>query len=260
MTCSPLGPVGSSDHEAILTKIAFRKPREESVTRTLWQWDDANWEAMKRHLAHTDWDRLLQGDVDRQVEQLTGALLEAQSHWVPNKQHRTLASDQPWFGPQCRAASDEKFQAWRTYKRHPSWRNRQRHREAADYMENIQAWAREQWVEDKKRKLRGGNIGSKQWWSLVKDCQGEVKESSIPSLQRGDGVVASSTSEKVNVLAEHFSRKMTVPDPTRPPPSIPVVAGDSICSLTTTEEEVRVALTSLNESKATGPDGVSPGL
>ena len=29
--CSPLGPVGSSDHEAVLTKINFSRPREESV-------------------------------------------------------------------------------------------------------------------------------------------------------------------------------------------------------------------------------------
>ncbi|MPC66707.1 hypothetical protein E2C01_060859 [Portunus trituberculatus] len=164
VTCSALGPVGTSDHEAILTRISFKRPQEVCVTRTLWQWEDADWEGLRRHLAHMDWDRLLQGDVDRQVELLTEALMGAQGRWVPNKQHTTLASDQPWFGPQCRAASDERFQAWRTYKRHPSWRNWQRHREEAAYMEDVQAWARVQWVEDMKRKLKGGNIGSKQWW------------------------------------------------------------------------------------------------
>ncbi|KAK3857952.1 hypothetical protein Pcinc_035825 [Petrolisthes cinctipes] len=35
--CSSMGPVGSSDHEAILTKITFKRPRDESITRTLWQ-------------------------------------------------------------------------------------------------------------------------------------------------------------------------------------------------------------------------------
>ena len=32
--CFPLGPVGTSDHEGILTRIDFRKPRDESTTRT----------------------------------------------------------------------------------------------------------------------------------------------------------------------------------------------------------------------------------
>ena len=80
-----MGPVGSSDHEAILTSISFKRPREESVTRTLWQWEDVNWEGLRRYLTQIDWDRLLQGDVDRQVEQVTDALLGVQGRWVPNK-------------------------------------------------------------------------------------------------------------------------------------------------------------------------------
>lgn len=32
--CSLLGPVGSLDHETILNKISFRRPRVESVIRT----------------------------------------------------------------------------------------------------------------------------------------------------------------------------------------------------------------------------------
>lgn len=45
--CSPLGPVGSSDHEAILTKIRFRRPREESMTRMPWQWESADWSGLQ---------------------------------------------------------------------------------------------------------------------------------------------------------------------------------------------------------------------
>ena len=33
----PPGPVGTSDHKVILTRINFRKPRDESTTRTYWQ-------------------------------------------------------------------------------------------------------------------------------------------------------------------------------------------------------------------------------
>ncbi|MPC47476.1 hypothetical protein E2C01_041224 [Portunus trituberculatus] len=40
--CSSLGPVGSSDHIGILTRIFFKRPRDDISTRTLWQWDKAN--------------------------------------------------------------------------------------------------------------------------------------------------------------------------------------------------------------------------
>ena len=256
--CSPLGPVGSSDHEAILTRLAYRRPRDESTTRILWQWEDADWEQLRRCLGQTDWAGLLRGDVDQQAELLTKALLEAQTRWVPHKQHKSRTSDQPWFGPQCRVASDNKYRAWRTYKRNPTRRNKDRYRAAATHMEATQVWAREQWVESKRRKLRGGHVGSKQWWDLVKDSQGEATDSTIPPLLTENGGTASSTTDKVNLLARHFSRKMTVPHPSRPPPSLPVVAGLRLTSLAVTEREVRAALATLVETKAVGPDGVSP--
>ncbi|MPC37272.1 hypothetical protein E2C01_030747 [Portunus trituberculatus] len=51
---------------------------------------------------------------------------------------------------------------------------------------------------------------------------------------------------------------MTVPYPTKLPPSLPVVAG--LTAITTNEGEVRAAFTPLEENKAVGPDGVSPRL
>ncbi|MPC61311.1 hypothetical protein E2C01_055381 [Portunus trituberculatus] len=85
--CSPLGPVGTSDHEAILTRILFRRTKDESSTRTLWQWEDTNWEQLRRCLEKTNWASLSQGDVDQQVERLTEVLLGAQERWVLHKQH-----------------------------------------------------------------------------------------------------------------------------------------------------------------------------
>ena len=35
--CEPLNFVGTSDHAAVLTKVHFRRPREERYTRTLWR-------------------------------------------------------------------------------------------------------------------------------------------------------------------------------------------------------------------------------
>ena len=260
VSCSPLGPVGSSDHEAILTRITFRRTRDESSTRTLWQWENANWEQLRRCLATANWASLLQGDVDQQAVRLTEVLLGAQERWVPHKQHRVRSSDQPWFGPQCRAASDNKYRLWRIYKRNPTRRNKDRHKEAAAQMEATQTWAREQWVESKKRKLRGGHIGSKQWWDLVKDTQGKDTTSTIPPLLKDSGELLMNNKDKVDFLAQHFARKMTVPHPTKLPPSLPVVAGERLTSVTTTEGEVRAALSALEENKAVGPDGVSPRL
>ncbi|KAK4318557.1 hypothetical protein Pmani_010466 [Petrolisthes manimaculis] len=207
--CSSMGPVGSSDHEAILTKITFKRPRDESITPTLWQWESADWCKLRNSLEQTDWESVLQGDVDQQVE---------------------------W------STSNDKYRAWRRYKRHPTRHNRTLLRAATARLVTTQAWAREQWEECLRRKLRGGNVGSKQWWGLVKDAQGETHESSIPPLIQADGTTVHLTKDKVDLLAQHFARKMTVPDPTRATPSLPVVAGGKLTSFSLSEAEVRASL------------------
>ncbi|KAK4315302.1 hypothetical protein Pmani_013473 [Petrolisthes manimaculis] len=128
-------------------------------------------------------------------------------------------------------------------------------RAATARLVTTQAWAREQWEECLRRKLRGGNVGSKQWWGLVKDAQGEAHESSIPPFIQADGTTVDLTKDKVDLLAQHFVWKMTVPDPTRAPPSLPVVAGGKLTSFSLSEAEVRASLSALEEGKAVGPDG-----
>ena len=258
--CQPMDFVGTSDHVAVLTRIAFRRPREESYTRTLWKWEAANWTAMRASLRMTDWEEVLCGNTDQQVEHLTELLLSLQERWVPHSKHSTKPSDLPWFGPECRAASDAKYRAWRAYKRHPTARNRQMHREASQQMRHTQEWAMEQWKECLRGKLRGGQVGTKRWWSLVKDQQGESRESTVPPLQREDGVMAHSALDKANLLAKHFAGKMCIPDPERTPPTLPDVVSDKLVLVRTSESEVKDILRKLDVNKAVGPDKISPRL
>jgi len=258
--CQPLDFVGTSDHVAVLTRILFRRPREESYTRTLWKWEAANWRALRASLRRTDWEEVLCGNTDQQVRRFTELLLALQERWVPHSKHSTKPSDLPWFGPECRAASDAKYRAWRAYKRHPTARNRQMHREAAQRMRNTQEWALEHWKECLRGKLRGGQVGTKRWWSLVKEQQGESRESTIPSLLREDGGVAHSALDKANLLATHFARKMCIPDPERTPPTLPDIVRVKLVLVKTSESEVKGILLKVDENKAVGPDNISPRL
>lgn len=53
-------------------------------------------------------------------------------------------------------------------------------------------------------------------------------------------------------------KKITVLEPTRTPPSLPVVSGERLTSFSLSEVEVRASCCVLEEGKAVGPDGVSP--
>ncbi|XP_045105871.1 uncharacterized protein LOC123501228 [Portunus trituberculatus] len=237
--CSPLDFIGTSDHVAVITKFHFRRQREENLSRTLWKWEATDWGALREDLRRTNW----------------GA-----ERWVPHSSHTTKPSDQPWFGPACREASDDKYRAWKAYKRHPTEGNKRRHRAASLRMRHTQEWASEQWKEDLRRKLRGGQVGTKRWWGIVKDQQGEERGASISSLLQEDGSLAHSAHEKANLLAKHFAGKMSVPDPEKTPPTMPHTIKDTLLEVKTSESEVRKKLLEVDENKATGPDNISPRL
>lgn len=57
------------------------------------------------------------------------------------------------------------------------------------------------------------------------------------------------------MLAQYFSQKTAVPDPTRPPSSLPMVAQIRVTSLPMTEGKMQAALSAMKKTKAMGPDG-----
>nr|XP_045603079.1 uncharacterized protein LOC123761179 [Procambarus clarkii] len=200
VNCRPLGYVGSSDHQAVFTTLAIPTDRGEESVRTTWLWDRGNWPALRSELEVTDWHALLQGDVNSQVNAFTSHILDLQYRHIPHRQYVTKPTDQPWFGYRCRMAAEAKNKAWRRFKRHPSAHNRNIHRQSCRIMKEVQKWAISRWESETRRKLASGRVGSKVWWSLVKDRQGYSSEDTIPPLNREDGTVATSNQEKADLL------------------------------------------------------------
>ena len=256
--CRPEGKVGSSDHFAVYTSLNIKATREKEATRTTWQWDRGDWNGLRAALDRIDWDNTLVGDVDDQAQSLTQLLVSLQSEFVPHKDFNTKPSDQPWFGPNCREAADDKARAWKCFKRNPTRRNKRLYKAACTRMKRTQKWAIKRWKEDLRTKLSGRSVGGKSWWSCIKQHQGQAPDDCIPPLDKPDGSVAASNMEKAELLASFFSNKMRVPDPDRPPPKLPPMTHSKLKGLTVTTREVRKQLKDLDVTKAVGPDKISP--
>lgn len=260
ISCRSLGAVGSSDHLAILTTIKVLADRDEAVIRTNWLWDRGNWDGLRGDLENISWTDVLTGSIDDQVGIISDLLLTLQHRYIPCQTYKSKPQDQPWFGFHCRVAADKKSRAWQRYRAHPSRLNKNLHKLACKNMDQVQKWAIHRWREDLKSKLSGQSVGSKTWWSSIKQHQGLVNDDCIPPLTRPDGTVATRDRDKAQVLAAHFSSKMTVPDPERVPPIVPEQTKATLGKLTFTAEDVRKQLLRVNPKKALGLDDISPRL
>jgi len=258
VTCSPLSAVGSSDHMAILTLIQITPQRDAAVTRTNWLWGKADWNGLCNALQQEPWNSILVGDVNNQVHTFTHTLLKHQEQYVPCHSYTVKPLDQPWFGYQCRMAADEKSRAWRLYSRSSTHANKERYRRACAAMRQVQQWAQRRWQEDLKAKLSGRSVGSKTWWTTLKQHQGLAPDDDVPPLQKPDGTVATKNKDKAEILASFFSKKMSVPDPERPTPYVPALTNASTSIFTITTKEVRQRMSQVATNKALGPDNISP--
>ncbi|KAG0722807.1 hypothetical protein GWK47_043877 [Chionoecetes opilio] len=240
ITCRPLGAVGSSDHLAVLSTIHVAGLRDVPKKRTNWLWGKTNWEGLQDALRHTPWNNILTGDVDTQVRSFTSTIHSLQRRYVPTHTFTVKPLDQPWFGYNCRVAADEKSRAWRRFRRHPTHNNKQRHKEACVNMQRVQRVAQQRWQDELKFKLSDRSVGSKSWWTALKEQQGFAPDNHIPPLNKADGSVATRSCEKAEVLAAHFSGKMTVSDPDRLPPAVARLTNATLDTITLTTEDPTV--------------------
>ncbi|KAG0727741.1 hypothetical protein GWK47_033998 [Chionoecetes opilio] len=125
-------------------------------------------------------------------------------------------------------------------------------------MQRVQRVAQQRWQNELKFKLSDRSVGSKSWWTALKEQQGFAPDDHIPPLNKADGSVATRSCEKAEVLTAHFSGKMTVSDPDRLPPAVARLTNATLDSITLTTEEVKRQLQLVDPKKALGPDGVSP--
>lgn len=258
VSCRSIGAVGSSDHYAIFSRINLKATREEALTRTIWSWNKGCWQSFRSVLENTAWDSILTGDVNTQAFKLTETLKNLQERFIPHKSYKVKAGDQPWFGHTCRLAAEEKSRAWIRFKRNPSTENKLTHKAACKRMKQVQKWAIEQWRQSLSTKLTNRSIGSKDWWSLVKQQQGLTTQDCIPPLYKPDGNVATSSQDKAELLASFFSQKMRIREPDRTPPQLPSMTNQRLNTLVIRADEVKYHLLKTEVNKAFGPDNVSP--
>jgi len=258
ISCSSLGKIGTSDHFAVMSHLCLAPAADERRQRKIWLWNRANWIGMKAELQSQNWDVLLAGNANEKASSITRILAEMQEKYVPSRTYITKPGDQAWFGYRCYQASKKKYRLWQRYKANPTRHNKNLYKNACKEMTATCKWARNRWQEDTKRKLSTLGAGSKEWWSLVKEYQGETRESTIPPLTQPDGTTASSNREKANLLGSLFSRKMTVPDANRTPPEIPSICHEQLPGLQICCVRTKEILQNLNTKKAPGSDDISP--
>lgn len=113
------------------------------------------------------------------------------------------------------------------------------------------------WKTYTKFKLRCIGIGTKQWWSLVKDKQGLLTRERIPSFKKEDGSYLRTSEDKSELLAAMSSNSMTTQDHVQCSLFLTHLYTHWLEDIIITEASIQRLLKASNTRKAVGPDNIS---
>ena len=236
-----------ADHKVTRNRIHICVRRSSETSRNIWHYSKANWTGLKTSFRETDWNTVLQGDLDEAVERFTNVILEKAREFIPHGVLKHRKSTHPWVTERCREALRHQQSLEDTVEYNQA-------REASNTIFKEEYLA---YVARLRLKISQLPKGSKAWWKLNRELLNrQSKVASIPPLRNLDGEWVTDPREKAELLAETFQRQCKLPDGDDTFEESEDANGEQIMSdfCTLRRRWAKRILREVNPSKATGPD------
>ena len=93
-----------ADHSPVLAKLSFDPIHEIPHTRAVWDYKHANWDALNHAFSHTDWNTLLNKNVDDATDTLKNYITATAKQFIPTRTLHDKTTSHPWLDDDCRNA------------------------------------------------------------------------------------------------------------------------------------------------------------
>ena len=163
-----------ADHKAVIALLKLRVQKSTSISRTVWNYIEVDWESLQKKLAETAWSWSAEIDPDKGAEELTNTILDLAKSCISQRLLLERKSTHPWLNDKILALVERKQESIGT---------------------DAESHARDQcsrgifeefgkFVQKERARLARMRRGSKGWWSksrLLLKQRGSV--TSIPALK-----------------------------------------------------------------------------
>ena len=255
-----LPPLSNNDHCTISAKVRFKVFKQTTFTRRVWLYDQADYPGLRSAIQEYDWDECFMSDnVDEACDSWTNAFYSLISTFIPNRIVNIRPHDCPYYTSELRKQkrkldrlhtkaknSNNSNDVWSSFR---AARN--------EYQRNLKD-AEMKYNENLASKLKNNDsISPRRWWSIAKSFLGFKSESTLPPIIDGDKLHFDNLS-KAEAFNAFFLNHSTLDTSNAILPDMLPTTDSFIDSVIVSENEVLNILKSLDVSKSTGPDNISP--
>jgi hypothetical protein len=249
-------------HCPIYVILSFKKNHKPTFRRTIWKYEDGNYDMFRQELASVNWDSLLSNqNIDSATSIITDIILAAASKAIPNKLVAIRPQDPPWMHSQIRKMIRKRKRLHKLAKKsnNPShWENfRSLRNKVIREIRNAQ----NQFQKKLTEKLNTSHRDPKSWWKLVKQIMGSSKNLNTRSQPLDcNGNMLFDDKEKADAFNNYFAAQSNVDDSKTPLPPLNRSSEATLHDIEVNPDEVTDILATLNTTKASGPDLIHPRL
>ena len=232
------------DHFPIYVSLNFIQTPDSYHKREFWDYSRLDSDKLCTTLLETDWDKVLDGDIDQATTNFTDVLLSAAAASIPSKKGGQEGGRRDrLFRIAQRTRSDTDWLKWRLQRNHTTALNRR---------------LKDEHTQKQVSKLLSNKKNPHKYHQILKNILGTNTTQTIPPLVGPHGALTTDELEKANALNSHFIQQtqldtanLTIPQTSTNLPDL-----TNLDDIQVSAPDVLKILNSLNENKSTGPDKI----
>ena len=177
-------PLGNNDHCSISVSMNFHTKLKPAYTRTMWNFEDANFVTYRNALDNINWDNILTGnDINNMCVNFTNTLLNVCKDTIPNKTVTVRPSSKPFYNVYLRRLRRKVNRLHNQAKLNNSTDSWSRFRHERNHYTNEVHRCKLDYDKHKFEKLNSNNINPKTYYKMVKNCLNQSGNSAIPPIE-----------------------------------------------------------------------------
>ena len=250
-----LSPFSTIDHFPIYVTLDITPPTMTSKSITIWDYARVDADKLTSLLINTDWDTILDEDVDTATTKFTAAILEAASEAIPTRIVHIKPRDKPWMTGSLKWNIRKRNRLFKLAQQRQTVKDWDQWKQQRNYASHLNRQLHNQHIQNEAGKLLEYKHDPFKYHKTLKSLIGRQKRQTIPPLDTTDGETITDESQKANLLNDHFASQTELSEtPTLPNTDTDVNLVPPLNRIQATEQEVLKLLNSLDIHKSTGPD------
>ncbi|MEW8548321.1 MAG: endonuclease/exonuclease/phosphatase family protein, partial [Candidatus Thiodiazotropha sp.] len=234
----------------------FEQSNSEVFSRHIWLYNKGNYEALSRELNETNWNNLVNDDINIYAQNITDQIINVAKRHVPNKTIKVRQSDPPWLNNTIKKMIRKRKRLFNKFKSSRNDLDYQNYKRFRNKVTNEIRKSKKEQIDRLAENLKNNTNAPRDWWKTLKTFIKPTLTTVTPPLDK-DGCIYSDNKDKADVFNNFFANQSVLDDSNASLPDTTPAPQSVIEPITLTPIEVESVLKSLKTGKAAGPDAIN---